>query len=298
MTVTRSRALSRILAIVAVFAALAIGLAVIGRWRAAREEREVAALKAKLESGGGDADEHHRLGLILAAGNDGAKALGHFEIAAERSPDNLRYGNDVRSSCVRFKQYDRAIRFFERLVEANPGLPDPQLQLALAYVDKMPDNMMGIVGQSRLSNLSISRLERLLEGESAIRNGETRWAALYALGLNHLYWPKALRHAPRAIEAFRRCLEFQKTMVLKTATPPAHFVLPYVGLGDALVKDARHDEARTVWREAKGLFPAERRLDERLAIALDPALTKYIDKARGLGIAVDTDLSILWGRAP
>ena len=83
----------------------------------------------------------------------------------------------MRSSCVRFKQYDRAIRFFERLVEANPGLPEPQLQLALAYVDKMPDNMMGIVGQSRLSNLSISRLERLLEGESVIRNGETRWAA-------------------------------------------------------------------------------------------------------------------------
>ena len=35
-----------------------------------------------------------------------------------------------------------------------------------------------------------------------------------------------------------------------------------------------------------------------IAIAGGADLTKYIDRIRGLGIPVDTDLAVLWGRAP
>ena len=75
-------------------------------------------------------------------------------------------------------------------------------------------------------------------------------------------------------------------------------MLPYVGLGDALVKEGRHDDARRVWEEAQALFPDEARLKERLALDDDGALTEYIDRIRGLGVVVDTDLSIFWGRRP
>lgn len=273
----------------------AAGIAVVGRWRVAREERAIAELKATLERGGGDASAHHSLGLQLASRQDRASALAHLEMAAEKTPDDLRFGNDFRLSCARFGEYDRNIRFFERLVERNGPAPEPQLQLALAYVDKMPDHMMGIVGQSKLSNRSISRLTKVLSNEVALGNEQTHWAALYALGLNHLYWPKALRHAPIAIETFERCIEFQKTMKDPSS---AFFVLPYVALGDAHVKDGRHEEARAIWRDAQGRFQDDPRLRERLAVASDAELTKYMDTVRGLGIPVDTDLSILWGRAP
>src|SRR5437867_4540150 len=172
-----------------------------GRWQAEREDREIALLKVRLEQGGGDAAEHHRLGLHLAWQEASAEGLAHLEIAAERAPENLVYANDVRMGCLRFKQYDRSIRFFERQVEKNPSLPEPRLNLALAYVDKMPDHMMGIVGQGRLSKQSIGELNRILQSFDVIENEQTRWATLYALGLNHLYWPKALRHAPAAEEA-------------------------------------------------------------------------------------------------
>ena len=75
-------------------------------------------------------------------------------------------------------------------------------------------------------------------------------------------------------------------------------MLPYIAFGDALVKEGRHDDARRVWEEAQALFPDDPRLKERLALEDDGALTESIDRIRGLGVVVDTDLSILWGRRP
>lgn len=259
-------------------------------------DRDIAALKSKLAGRGGDADEHHRLGLHLCEHGGTAEGLAHLELAAEKAPADLRFGNAVRTYARRFEEYDRSIRFFEHLVVANGELPEPRVQLALAYVDKMPDHMMGIVGQGKLSKQSIALLNQVLDSPEPAMAESTRWAALYALGLNHLYWPKALRHAGAAEEALRRCLSFQKTM--RDGDAPAYFMLPYLGLGDALVKLGRLSEARAVWREARQSFPEEPRLAERLALDDDERLTDLIDRVRGLGVAVDTDLTILWGRRP
>jgi len=268
----------------------------VRRAQVSRSDREVAALKETLAAGGGDAATHYRLGTDLAVHGDPAGALAHLEMAVDGDPSDLRFGNDLRLWSVRSREYDRCIRFFERAVGARPTLPEPRLQLALAYVDKMPDHMMGIVGQGRLSKQSIAELTRVLADGEPLSNELTEWSALYAIGLNHLYWPKALRHAPASIEAFRRLIEFQKKM--KVAGVPTYFVLAYLGLGDALVKDGRHDEAREVYLESRAIAPDDERLRKRLAAADDAALTDLVDQARGLGIAIDTDLSILWGRKP
>ncbi len=277
--------------------ALALGLLslmALDRWRAASEERAVEQLKARLQAGGGGARQHHELGLQLAGRGDQDEALAHLEMAAQLDPADLLYGNDARRWSVRFGRYDRGISFFEKLAAAGP--PEAGLQLALAYVDKMPDHMMGIVGQGRLSKQSIAELTSILRYEGALTNERTRWAALYALGLNHLYWPKALRHSEAAVAAFGRCIQFQKEM--KVDGVPAYFVLPYVGMGDAYVKGGRHAEARRVWKEAAALFPQDEKLPTRLSVPDDAALTEFIDQVRGLGVVVDTDLAILWGRKP
>jgi tetratricopeptide (TPR) repeat protein len=288
---------SRFFRVVVLLAALLIvGWSALDRWQVAQEEKAIAALKVKLSEGGGDATEHHRVGLHVAKEENKEESLAHLEMAAEHEPDNLRYGNDVRMWCIRFKQHDRSIRFFEKLVNKNPDVPEPRLQLALTYVDKMPDHMMGIVGQGKLSKQSINQLTKILENEDAIKSDETRWSALYALGMNHLYWPKAMRHAPDAIAAFKRCVEFQKRR--GGASLPAYYVLPHVCLGDAYVKNGQPDEARKVWKEAAKFFPDDERLKERLAMEDNAKLTEFVDKVRGLGIVIDTDLTILWGRKP
>lgn len=283
-------------AIILLAATVAVASFAIDRWRVRRQDRQIAALKAKLDREGGDPGEHNRLGLHYAATNDRSGALAEMEIASERASADLHFANDVRLWSARFGEYDRSIRFFDRLAAKNPGLPEPQLSLALAYVDKMPDHMTGIVEQSKLSNQSINLLNKVLQNEAAIANEQTRWATLYALGLNHLYWPKTLRHAPLAVASFERCIAFQKTM--KPSDTPAYFVLPYIGLGDAHVKSGRHDDARLVWRRAAVQFPEDAHLEARLAISDKRELTKYVDKAREFGVTVDTDMAVLWGRAP
>lgn len=285
----------RVVLIVLAAAGLAAGGAVgLAWWRTQREERAIAALRSRLGAQAGEPADHHLLGVGLAAKGEQDESLAHLEIAAEREPSDLKFGNDLRMACLRFGRYARSIAFFERLAGAHPDLPEPRLQLALSYIDEMPDHMMGIVGQGKLSKQSIAQLARILDGGRPMDERVT-WAALYALGMNHLYWPKALAHAPLSVEAFEKCLERQKS---STGGVQAYFVLPYLGLGDAWVKAGRHQEARRVWREAQALLGRDERLDRRLAMEDDAALTRYVDEVRGLGVVVDTDLSILWGRKP
>ena len=146
----RWRVVLRVLAVAGLVAFGAVGLA---WWRAAREAREIADLRQRLGAQEGEPAEHHRLGLSLADQMQRDEALAHLEIAAERDPTNLRFGNDLRLVCIRFGRYDRGITFFEHLTETHPDLPEPRLHLALAYIDKMPDHMMGIVGQGKLSKM-------------------------------------------------------------------------------------------------------------------------------------------------
>ena len=273
---------------------LAGGAAAIAWWKAASEARAITQLRERLGAQPGEPEQHNWLGLRLADQGERDESLAHLEIAVQRDPSNLRFGNDLRLACLRLGRYDRSISFFESLTETHPDLPEPRLHLALSYIAKMPDHMMGIVGQGKLSKQSIALLTRIL-GSGGPLDGKVRWAALYALGMNHLYWPKALGHAPLSVEAFQRCIEFQKTG-LPDLQP--FFILPYLGLGDALVKAGEYREAKRVWADARALLGDDERLARRLSIQNDDALTDFVDETRGLGVVVDTDLAVMWGRKP
>ncbi len=253
----------------------------------------LAELESRLAKNPNDADAHYELGLTLAMKGDVDSALTHLERATHLVPKELKYGNAYRMMCIKFRQIDRGIKFLEKSVEemekANQDIPELRLNLALAYVDKMPSSDIGIVTQARLSTKSIRQLEDVLAKQP------DSWAGTYALGMNHLYWPKALRHAPKSIEAFQRCLAIQEKVIKETGEPKPHFVRGYLGLGDAYVKDKKFDEARGVWRSAEAHFPDDPHLKQRLALTDDKTLGKFVDKERGLGVVVDTDLTILWG---
>ena len=260
----------------------------------------LAELESRLAQNPNDADAHYELGLALAMKGDVDSALTHLERATHLAPEVLKCGNAYRMMAIKFRQIDRAIKFLDKAVEEmekanqvedsrNGDIPELRLNLALAYVDKMPSSDIGIVTQARLSTKSIRQLEDVLAKQP------DSWAGTYALGMNHLYWPKALRHAPKSIEAFQRCLAIQEKMIKETGEPKPHFVRGYLGLGDAYVKDKKFEEAREIWRSAEAHFPDDPRLKQRLALTDNKTLGKFVDKERGLGVVVNTDLTILWG---
>ena len=172
------------------------------------------------------------------------------------------------------------------MVEKHPNVPALNLALSLAYVDKMPWAKMGMVSQGMLSNKSMAHLTKVIEADSS------DWSAWYARAMNHLHWPRAMNHAGDAIADFEMALKLQNDMHL--AEPMRHFEDVYIGLGDALVKDYRHDDARVVWRQGVELFPHSAQLRKRLSFDDNVALEEWMKKARALKKQIDTDLSIEW----
>ncbi len=67
-------------------------------------------------------------------------------------------------------------------------------------------------------------------------------------------------------------------------------------MGDALVKDYRHDEAREVWRQGVELFPHSAQLRKRLSLDDNIELEEWMKKARALKKQIDTDFSITWAK--
>jgi tetratricopeptide (TPR) repeat protein len=214
--------------------------------------------------------------------------LGHFEKALELNPDAPIYGNNYRLTCIRWHEFDRCIDFFDDIVVQNEGSINARFHLALAYVDKMPWYMFGMVQQGQQSNLSMEHLTKIIEQDS------TFWGAWYGRGMNHLHWPRMMRHAPDAIADFKQALELQNKLQL--SQPKPHFELTYLGLGDAYVKDLNHAMARNVWQEGLALFPHSAKLRRRLSIADDGELEEFVKVTRSLKKPIETDMWMIWAR--
>ncbi len=235
-----------------------------------------------------DARTHYQLGILLSWQDRREQALEHFEEAIRLDPDCARYSNAYRMICIQWVEYLRCIEFFEGMVEKNPNSNELRLNCSLSYVDKMPWAKMGMVSQGKLSNLSMAQLTKVIEADSS------NWAAWYARAMNHLHWPRAMKHAKSSIADFEKALELQEAMGL--SKPRRNFEYTYIGLGDALVKDYRHDEAREAWRRGLELFPHSAQLKKRLSIADNVELEEWLKKARALEKQIDTDLSIIWAQ--
>jgi tetratricopeptide (TPR) repeat protein len=246
-------------------------------------------LESRLAQNPDDASAHYGMGLLLAMKGD---ALAFLETAIRLEPQNMEYGNTYRAMCVKFHQTERATKFFEQTVremeKAKQDFPELRINHAMSYVDQMPSSNIGIVTQAQLSTKSMRELKKVLEKKPDF------WIATFAMGMNHLYWPKAMKHSPKSIEFFQKCLVLQDDMMKKEGKPKNYFVRVYIGLGDAYAKNGEFDKAHEIWRKGQEYFPEEVHLKERLAIADNEALINFIDDYRQLAARVNTDLSITW----
>ena len=177
------------------------------------------------------------------------KLLSEMETRLSQSLSGYRLASDYRARCAAYEQQDRAIKFFEKILVVQPTNQRARLELGCAFVDKIPTcgGMAAIVSKGTLARKSLDQFDAYLVAEP------DSWIGHYTRGINHLHWPRALRHSADAVQDLARCLELQQRT--GKSGLKSYYLLPYVALGDAHTKDSQMAEARQTWRQGLKIFP-------------------------------------------
>ena len=210
--------------------------------------------------------------------------IGDLEASVRRDLGDLALASRYRRQCAQLGAHDRSIAFFEELARAHPRVPNVRLQLASAYVDKIPTcgGMAAVVSKGTLARKSLDQLDPLIAEDASW------WPALYSRATNHLYWPRALLHSTDAAR------DFERLVALGEADPggarPYH-LRAYLGLGDAWAKHGDFEAARSAWRRGAARFPDSEALRSRLALADAGAALTFVEREFSLEREIDTDYS-------
>jgi hypothetical protein len=201
-------------------------------------------------------------------------SVAEAEIASR--PDNLTAGASYRQAAIRCAQVDRAVQFFERLVERHPASTSVRLNAGLAYIDKIPTS--GDLRQALLGRSAIRQLSRAIELEAS-------WLAYLTRGTVRLYYPNRFGQSEGAVDDLERAMAIVRAGPLR----PYH-VRTYIALGDAcywrLYDLAR---ARAVWADGAARFPENTALRARLESDVK-VMREIVREAVNADVRVDTSL--------
>jgi tetratricopeptide (TPR) repeat protein len=224
--------------------------------------------------------------LDLVAGGEDAEQLLALEDRVRRDPGDLVLGTEYRKQCCRLGAHDRSIELFVELARAHPDIANVRLQLASAYVDKIPtcSGMAAFMTKGTLAQKSLDQLDAVLAAEP------DSWAALYTRAMNHLHWPRALNHSDDAARDFQSLIELQEAAA---GDSPPHFLWAYRGLGDARAKDGDFERARAAWARGRERFPSSDELESRLALGSAEAALAFVVAECSLESEIETDYSFL-----
>ena len=213
--------------------------------------------------------------------------LSELERRLEHRPGGLVLGSEYRALCTTHDMHERSVAFFERLRDEHPDDPIVALELASAYIDKMATcgGIAAVISKGTLASRSLGCLDGIIAEPGDL----DPWLVHYCRGMNHLHWPRAMRHSDDSAADFARCLDLQREA--EAVGAKAHFLRPYVGLGDALTKQKLYDRAREAWRRGLAAFPDSAEISERLEIEDNEALLAYVEQKRSLDRPIDTDVS-------
>ena len=213
------------------------------------------------------------------------KLLTEIETALRQSFGAYKLASHYRSRCAAYDQHDRAVKFFQGILATTPGHQRARLELACAFVDKIPTcgGMAAIVSKGTLARKSLDQLDAYLATDP------NSWIGHYTRGMNHLHWPRALQHSGDAAKDFARCVDMQE----RAGSPKLFHLRSYLGFGDAYVKNRQLEKGRQAWRQGLKAFPNSSDLKERLAIKDDKQLIKFVETQRSLDHPIDSDLSFL-----
>lgn len=217
---------------------------------------------------------------LLFAFAQGTAALGTLESQLAADPENLRAAADYRQAIIAAGEYDRAIKFFERL-DRRPGAgPHAALNLGLAYIDKIP--AVGAFRRISLGNDATAALTRSIEREPSD-------IAYLIRGLVNLRFEKGFFHrTPDGVADLETALRIASPRVTKK-----YVAQIYLALGDGYWRLKNRDKARETWRSGQARFPDDERLRMRLA-STDSVVTSTIAHELDAGVRVDTSLHELF----
>jgi tetratricopeptide (TPR) repeat protein len=206
--------------------------------------------------------------------------LAAYEQTLRANPTDLRTAATYRQAIIQAGQYDRAIDVFKNLVDRFPRLAEPHLNLAFAFIDKVP--VSGKMRQAFLGRDAIDQLTKAIE----IRPSPL---AYYSRGLINLFYDALMfKRVPYGVADLERGFG----MVHDRPLRPYHARF-YVTMGDAYWKAKDTPRAKTVWKEGLQLFPDNidlRRRVVREGKDLEWTVRDVIDPDR----RVDTSLKDIW----
>jgi len=217
--------------------------------------------------------------FVVAAAAATVADLSRLESALSADPDNLRFGSEYRQAVIQTKEYDRSLKFFEKLVTDHPKSGNAYLNYGFAYVDKIP--VAGSITQVILANTALSYFTKSIELQPS-------WIGYYTRGNSYLYWPKIFNRAHLGVADLEQAMKLQKADKLKS-----YHVRAYISLGDGHWKMDDMAKAKAVWQEGQKLFPNNGQLKARLSKEGDD-LKAYIDDVLDPNKRVDTDLHEIW----
>jgi tetratricopeptide (TPR) repeat protein len=206
-------------------------------------------------------------------------ALGELERRLTDNADDVQAANAYRRAVIAEGAYDRALKFFETLVDRHPRAANAFLNYGFAHVDKIPT--AGSITQVILANSALTQFTHSIALQPS-------WIGYYTRGASYLFWPKIFGRAPLGIADLKEALRIQQGEPKRS-----HHARTFVALGDGYWKMDDPAHARETWREGLKQFPGHKALAARMngdAAALDRIIDEAFDPSR----RVDTDLSELW----
>jgi hypothetical protein len=258
----------------------------VDRWLTVRQDPRAYAAKLDLDHPGPEIRRAPASAASTApryAPQDLERLLAGVERELRERPADHGLAGRYRRLCATNDAHDRAIAFLERLADERPHELELRVEYANAFVDKLPTcgGIAAIVCKGTLARKALDQLDAVLAERPEM------WAALWSRGMNHLHWPRALRHSDDAVADLRRCVELQAR---GTAPPLAR---AHVALGDALAKSGEIPLARRAWQEGLSQHPENAELARRLALTGERELLQQVESARSLEQPIDTDLGFL-----
>src|SRR5205814_6394647 len=185
-------------------------------------------------------------GLSIWAAAGAMPDLPKLEAALTAAPDDIRCGSEYRQAVIQAKEYERSLKFFEKLVADHPTTANAYLNYGFAYVDKIPAS--GSITQVILANTALSYFSKSIELKPT-------WIALYTRGNSYLYWPKVFNRAHLGVADLQAAMKMQKA-----DKPRPYHVRAYVSLGDGYWKMDDMAKAKATWQEGDKLFPGNAQL--------------------------------------
>jgi tetratricopeptide (TPR) repeat protein len=202
--------------------------------------------------------------------------VGELEKAVLTDPENLEVGARFRQMLIAGGYFDRSIDFFEKLTKTKTIGPNLEINLALAYVDKVP--ISGEIRRAYLGRDAIDALTRSIGMRPTV-------LAYYIRGFINLHFNTRLFHrVDKGID------DLQEARALTTGqTPVALAARVWVTLGDAYWRMDQREKARELWTAATARYSDDPELKLRMTDSVQE-LDRYINHVFHLATRVDTSL--------